>query len=288
VSEPDPSPATELATELRRLRSDAGVSGAELGARIGASQATVSRYESGRLLPGMLTTGRIGWALRAPAPTRRRLVELARAAAEERAGIVPKRVLLQQGVAQLQRRIRHRELSASHVATFHPTLVPGLLQTESYMRAIVAGPPASSGAENDEWVRQRQGRQLHMIQPGRSGVQIVAEAALHWGGAGPEAMIEQCLHLADLALTRPQWRVGVVPRRSTPGAAPLFVNNGFNIHDSTTVLLGTTAGNAVITEERIVRDHLDLFARVEALAVFGEEAAGLFRRVADLYRSDLD
>jgi transcriptional regulator with XRE-family HTH domain len=286
MPENDPSPAAELAAVLRRLRSDAGVTGADLGTRIGSSQATVSRYESGRLVPTMLTAGRIGWALRAPALTRRHLVELARAAADERSGIVPKRVLLQQGVAQLQRRIRHRERSASHVATFHPTLVPGLLQTEGYMRALIATRSGLPDPEREAWVRERQGRQLHMVQPGRSGVQIVAETALHWGAAGSDVMIEQCEHLAWLATGRPEWHVGVIPRRLPPGTPPLFVSNGFNIHDSATVLLGTTAGNAVITEPRVVQDHLDLFARIEELAVFGREAAAVFEAVADLYLSD--
>lgn len=242
------------------------------------------------LTPTLLTAGRVGWALRAalrvPRPTLRILIGLARSAAEQRAGIVSTRVLLQQGVAQLQRRIRHRERTATHVATFQPVIVPGVLQTEGYLRAIAAGPPETSEAETEAWVRERMGRQLHMAQPGRTGVQIVAETALHWGVAGPEVMVEQCEHLARAAIDRPHWRVGVVPRRMRPGAAPLFVTNGFTIHDSTSVLLGTTAGNAVITDERIVADHLDLFARIEAQAVFGAEAAAVFERVAELYRHD--
>src|SRR5687767_15438141 len=90
------------------------------------------------------------------------------------AELVP--VLLQQGVAQLQRRIRMQERRASHVRTFHPSIVPGLLQTEGYMRAIVSGPPATSDAENEVWVRERLARQLHMSQPGRTAVQIVSES----------------------------------------------------------------------------------------------------------------
>lgn len=276
----------ELADTLRRLRADAAVSGVELGIRIGTSQATVSRYESGRLVPTPLVAGRIGWALRAPRPVRRRLIELAGAAAQERAEVVSTRVLLQRGVAQLQRRIRHRERSAHHVATFHAMLVPGLLQTERYMRAIVAGPPQSTPDEDAAWLRERLARQLQMVQPGRSAVQIVAESALHWGAAGADVMTEQCDHLATLATGRPGWRVGVVPRRLPVGTPPLFPSNGFTIYDASTVVLGTTTGHAVITDERVVRDHLELFARIEELAVFGAAASQVFRRVAQLYRDD--
>jgi DNA-binding XRE family transcriptional regulator len=280
------TPTEELAATVRRLRADAGVSGVELARRIGTSQSTISRYESGRLVPTMLDAGRVGWALRAPAPQRRRLVELARAVAEERAGIVPRRVLLQQGVAHLQRRIRLEERRARHIATFQPSAVPGLLQTESYLRSIVAGPPGTPDADNEAWVGERLARQAQMAQPGRTSVQIMAEGALHWGVAGAEVMAEQCAHLTRLAVQRPEWRIGVVPRALPPGSAPVFVTNGFTVHDSATVHIGTTAGNALITDPRVVRDHLDLFARFEALAVFGEEAAELFQRVADLYRAD--
>jgi transcriptional regulator with XRE-family HTH domain len=278
----EPSATEQLTAALRRLRDDAGVSGAELAARIGTSQATISRYESGRLQPSMLVAGRIGWALRAPEHQRRRLVELARAAAEERAELVPKRVLLQQGAAQLQRRIRLQERRARHVRTFHPSIVPGLLQTEGYLRAIVSGPPATSDAENEVWVRERLARQLQMSQPGRTGVQIVAESALHWGVAGKAVMAEQCAHLAQLAVKRPAWRVGVIPRVPAD-PTPLFVTNGFTIHDSTSVHIGTTAGNALITDPEVVADHIALFGRIEAMARFGEDAAAIFTEVAELY-----
>lgn len=281
--DPEPSATEQLTAALRRLRADAGVSGADLAARIGTSQATISRYESGRLQPSMLVAGRIGWALRAPEHQRRQLVELARAAAEERAGLVPKRVLLQQGVTQLQRRIRLQEQRARHIRTFHPSIVPGLLQTEGYMRAIVSGPPASSDAENEAWVQERLARQLQMAQPGRSAVQIVAESALHWGVAGDPVMAEQCAHLAQLAVKRPEWRVGVVPRVPAD-PAPLFVTNGFTIHDSTSVHIGTTAGNALISDPGLVADHVELFDRIEAMARFGEEAVAVFTRIAELYR----
>ncbi|MHA6621949.1 helix-turn-helix domain-containing protein [Pseudonocardia sp. DLS-67] len=280
----DLSATEQLTAALRRLRADAGVSGADLAARIGTSQATISRYESGRLQPSMLIAGRIGWALRAPKQQRQRLVELARAAAEERAGLVPKRVLLQQGVSQLQRRIRLQERRARQVQTFHPSIVPGLLQTEGYMRAIVSGPPATSDAENEAWMRERLARQLHMSQPGRTAVQIVAEAALHWGVAGSAVMAQQCAHLAELAVKRPAWKVGVVPRMPAD-PTPLFVTNGFTIHDSTSVHIGTTAGNALVTDPEVVADHVELFDRIEAMARFGEDAAAIFTRVAELYLS---
>ncbi|MHA6629621.1 helix-turn-helix domain-containing protein [Pseudonocardia sichuanensis] len=278
----DRTAAAELTAALRRLRADAGVSGVDLATRIGASQATISRYESGRLVPTMLVAGRIGWALRAPQQQRRRLVELARDVAEERAGLVPKRVLLQQGVAQLQRRIRMQERRAHHIRSFHPSIVPGLIQTEGYMRAIVGGPPASSAAEDDAWVRERQARQLHMSQPGRTAVQIVAESALHWGVAGREVMAEQCAHLARLAVKQPAWRVGIVPRVPAE-PVPLFVTNGFTIHDSTSVHIGTTAGNALITDPRVVMDHVELFERIEGMARFGEDAAAVFNSVGERY-----
>jgi transcriptional regulator with XRE-family HTH domain len=281
--DPELGATEQLTAALRRLRADAGVSGADLAARIGTSQATISRYESGRLQPGMLVAGRIGLALRTTPQQRRQLVGLARAAAEERAGLVPKRVLLQQGVVQLQRRIRLHERRARHVRSFHPSIVPGLLQTEGYMRAIVSGPPATSDAENAAWVRERQARQLHMSQPGRTAVQIVAESALHWGVAGDAVMAEQCSHLAQLAVKRPEWRVGVVPRVPADGAAQLFVTNGFTIHDSTSVHIGTTAGNALVTDPGVVADHIELFGRIETMARYGEDAAAVFTRVAELY-----
>ena len=47
-------------------------------------------------------------------------------------------MLLQQGVSQLQRRIRLQERRAHHVRTFHPSIVPGLLQRGEYFRLVAA------------------------------------------------------------------------------------------------------------------------------------------------------
>ena len=286
---PDRTPAEELAAALRRMRADANVSGIEAARRIGASQSTISRYESGRLVPSMLDAGRLGWALRAPAPERRRLVEAGpdggRGARRARA----QRVLLQQGVAQLQRRIRLQERRAR--AHRHRPPV-GRARARCRPRATcgrswLSEPPGRPMPNARHGSGERLGRRAQMTEPGRSGMQITTESALHWGVAGPEVMAEQCDHLTRLAVGSTEWRVGVVPRLASPGGGAVFGNNGFTIHDSETVFIGTTAGNALITDPHIVQDHLDLLARVEAIALFGAEAAAVFRRVGDLYRADL-
>ena len=49
------APEFEIATELLRARVRAGLSQAELAARMGTSQSTIARLESGQTLPGTKT-----------------------------------------------------------------------------------------------------------------------------------------------------------------------------------------------------------------------------------------
>lgn len=278
------TPKEELAIALRQLRSDAGMSGAELAQRIGTSQPTISRYERGALVPSMLDAGRIAWAVGAPAAERRRVIELARTVAEERAGIVPVRVVLQIGVTNLQRRLRLREKHARSVATFHSGIVPGLLQTEGYMRAIAATRPALTEHEIRTWMGERLARQQQMTEPGRECLQLLAESALYWGAAGAPVMAEQCDHIARISRERPAWRVGVIPRFLPAGTPPVFPQNGFDLYDGTEVALGLTAGTALVKDHHTVASHAALLAQLEAIAVYGDDARAVLARAADEYR----
>lgn len=277
--------ADHLAAELRRHREAAGVSGAELARRTGYSQPTISRYERGvGPPPGMLAVARIAWQLRLPEAGRRELVELARDVARQRAVMTPIRVVLQTGVESVQRRIRIRERNVRHLRVYHPTIVPGLLQTPGYVRLVAAaGSLDENAAERllDERARrQRDGatRRCTILLP---------EGALLQGTPAPEVLAEQCDHIADLAVGHQHWRVGVVPRILAPGRPANITMNAFDLYDEQEVFLGTTAGNALVADPFTVAEHLRRFAELERSALFGESARRLLERIAADFRVEV-
>jgi transcriptional regulator with XRE-family HTH domain len=103
------------------------------------------------------------------------------------------------------------EAIALHV--FEHSLIPGLLQTEAYARAVLGTRPNTPEDEIDNLVAGRLARQavLRRTDPPASILwALVDEGALYRPVATPEVMYEQLMYLAD-ASGRPNITVQVVP-----------------------------------------------------------------------------
>ncbi len=95
------------------------------------------------------------------------------------------------------------EDDASHIVHFHPTLVPGLLQTEAYAAAITPTTSLKSMTQADvamlvqvRMLRQRAA--FDGTRPKRLSF-LVDETALHRAVGEPDVMRDQLLHLLDVA-----------------------------------------------------------------------------------------
>lgn len=252
----------------------------ELARRTGYSQSTISRMERGELAVSMLAAARWAWHLRVPRAHLRRLVALAREAAGERAALEPIRVILQQGIQSVQRKIRLRERNAQHQVVYHPSILPGLLQTAAYVEMVM-----QDGTDDDVSADIAEREQRKREAATRSITFVIPEGCLYQGVPDPQLMANQCDHLADLATNHRYWRVGVIPRITAVGRRPNITQNGFDVYDDVEVFIGTTAGNAHPKDRFTITQHLERFDLLTALAVFGEEARDVFSRVADEYRS---
>jgi len=106
------------------------------------------------------------------------------------------------------------ESSALAIETFQHLLVPGLLQTEGYARAIMA---ANGATYSEERVELRLRRQAMLAREnGPSLCCVIDEAALHRQVGGPAIMREQLIRLREAA--GPKISVGIIP--FTGGAHP--------------------------------------------------------------------
>ncbi|MDG4767565.1 helix-turn-helix transcriptional regulator [Solwaraspora sp. WMMD406] len=134
------------------------------------------------------------------------------------------------------------EGQASLIRAFQPLLIPGLLQTEAYARAVLT----SFGIHGDAMesaISTRLGRQEIFKRASKPChlVAVIDEAALHRGAGGPEVMREQLTALAEAA-ERPNIQVQLVPMSTDvyPG-----VDGGF--------MIATVDGRAVGYLETHVR-----------------------------------
>lgn len=105
---------------------------------------------------------------------------------------------------------REIEAQAAMLRSYHPLLIPGLLQTPDYARAVML----SSGRRTDDVEKQIEKRmeRQEILAPENDMmfVAIIDEGALYRPIGGPETMRVQLLKLLSMA-EQPNVRINVVP-----------------------------------------------------------------------------
>ncbi len=263
-----------LSRELRRLRTEARMTGTATARATGMSQSKLSKIENGMLLPSIADVERLVTELAATRETRVELVELARllhAEAESR------RVVLHRGAHRHQQTVSRIEARATTSRFLHLNLVPALLQSESYLRVVLATTPRQ---EQETAIASLRNRRARLDDPSRQFVFLLSESALRWRMGPAQLMREQIDHLSE-ALLRPNVRLGVVPWAAEIGVAAL---HGFQIYDEQVVTVSVLTGSATITDPADVREYLGLFSRLDRVALHGDGVRELLGRISDEYR----
>jgi transcriptional regulator with XRE-family HTH domain len=198
-----------LAAELRRLRERAGLTGDEAAERLGWSGSKISRIETHRIgvkpadLSKLLDLYQVDLSRRE---------ELARFASESsRAGSLESAV---SGLPADYADYLSAENEAQSIWNWDPVVVPGLLQTEAYARAAIAGyqsmyRPSPGQAERRIELRRLRQRLLTRDPPVNLSV-VIDESVLHRRFGSRAIMHEQMLQLAEQS-ELPTVQVRVLP-----------------------------------------------------------------------------
>ncbi|MFI9590190.1 helix-turn-helix domain-containing protein [Nonomuraea sp. NPDC052265] len=203
-----------LGTQLRRLRTEKGISREDAGYSIRASHAKISRLELGQVsfkqrdVADLLTL----YGVTAP-DDREPLLALARQA--NAPGWWHKYGDLLPGWFEVYIGL---EGAASAIRTFENQFVPGLLQTPAYAKAVIRlGNEKALDSELDRRVTLRVTRQKR-LESGLKLWAVIDEAVLRRALGGAEVMREQIRHLLDATEER-NVTVQVVPFESGGHAA---------------------------------------------------------------------
>lgn len=185
-----------LAAELRRLRHEAGLSIEDVATALGWQPSKLSRVENRQV--GISTADLrklLGLYKVEDEAFRDQLTDMARRATERgwwqsySGDVVPSALANLIGL----------ETEARTIRSYEPELVPGLVQTEAYARAVMrAWQPSWTAADIDRRVEIRLGRQDVLRPAGASPLTscIINEAVLRRTVGGNEVMHEQVEVLA--------------------------------------------------------------------------------------------
>ncbi|MGQ0839563.1 helix-turn-helix domain-containing protein [Actinokineospora sp.] len=266
-----------IAFELRKLRVASGMSCAELAKSVDMSGSKVSRFETCESgiyfddVEKLLDFFDVG------AERRAFLLDLARHAAQ--------RGWLRVHGAQLPDDWQtwiDLEAEASALFSYQPLMIPGLLQSTEYARAIIrATGPALSDDQVDLLISSRMSRQglLSRSRPLRLDA-IIEEGVLTRPIGDAEALARQLRNLADSA-ARPNVTVRVLPTAAGlhSGLYGPFVIMDYD-DEASLVLLENKVSNLLLDEQ----EHIDAYSRswdgLAKLALDEDESIEVIRSAA--------
>jgi transcriptional regulator with XRE-family HTH domain len=213
-----------LGSELRLRRELAGLSQRFIARRTEASQAHVSRVETGQAVPTLPQVNAWADATGATADVRAALLALTEAAFHE---VDSWRTQFEAGLPAMQQDIRAMEAAAGVVTYFQTSLVPGLLQTAEYARRVFAITDVKGWGDHAAAVTARLERQQALHQPGKRFEFLLTEAALRLRIGPPHVMRGQADRIISL-MSLETVDVGIIPLDADASIIPWV---GFNLYD---------------------------------------------------------
>ncbi|GAA1624692.1 helix-turn-helix domain-containing protein [Actinoplanes couchii] len=252
-----------VGAELRRLRLQAQLSGEFVANAFGWAQSKVSRMETGRTaftvkdVAGLLALYGVPDDVRA---------ELLGATAEDtgegawivRAGGFPRR---QGSISQLEstaKRIRHHQ----------PVVLPGLLQTYDYARAVIS---AAGATDPDSIAAARMKRQEMLTAPNAPKYEVVLDArALLLGVADVDLIRAQIRSLAERVASLKSLDFRIIPFGKV---SPVFTTVGFTLYEfkeptsPAVAWVETPTGDVYFSAREDTDRYSSLFQKLQSVAL---------------------
>lgn len=230
---PRPTPAQRYGRELARHRNAAGLSQTRLAFRLGVSPSLISHIERGTRNPGP------GFAKRCDEffDTGDLFTRLCR---DITASARP--VWFADWLDEIEPRARV-------LRSWDPLLIPGLVQTEAYARAVFAGGPPLTEQELQERVDTRMQRKtiLDRADPPELWI-LLDEWVLKRPLGGPRTMADQLAYLIEIA-NRRHVTVQIVPYDSPCTDGLLSAFTIAELPDASTAVFVESAGNGEASAE---------------------------------------
>jgi transcriptional regulator with XRE-family HTH domain len=247
---PPPSPTVanwELVLRLRQRREQLDFKGVALPATLG-SPGYWSAVENERRIPSADKLARILADLEFDEDEQRELLELSKIAKtrgwwSHYSALFGKELL----------RLYGMEYGSQSIRTYDNLLIPGLLQTDDYARALMSADLSVRQTEIDQRVEVRLRRQQRLLDDDPLHLTaIISQAALLQQIGGPDVLRRQLAHLTTMIDQHPDTiEIRVIPFTVTSG---IFGASTFYLIDFASPRLPTLAWQETVTASGIIHD----------------------------------
>ncbi|MFB7930628.1 Scr1 family TA system antitoxin-like transcriptional regulator [Streptomyces sp. NPDC056039] len=257
-------------TELKRRREDAGITQAELGLRVFVSGGYIGQFEQAIRKPQLDVAQRIDGVLQTDGIFER----------------LCRKLIDDKRYADYFAEVVELERQATQICEFAPTLVPGLLQTAGYARAVtVAANPFVTDDYIEEKVTARLERAQILSDTTRPEYWVILhENVLRMPVGGREAMAAQLDHMAGLMRER-QVMVTVLPYSA--GAHPSMggMLTLMQFDDAPPVAYTETSfAGTLVDDPSVVKNAQRAYDLLRVAALSPEASLALIESAAEDYR----
>ena len=177
------------------------------------------------------------------------------------------------------------ETAASQIQAYQPQLVPDLLQTPEYARAVIGADPAVPAGAHDLVLEAMLTRQQVILGERQTELAVViGEAALHQVVGGTGVMRAQLARLAEMSGTYSQITIQVLPFAAgappAGGNGPLSILRFADAQSLGVVHLPGPCGGICLDSPPDVASHARAFTLLKASALTPAATVRLLRDMA--------
>jgi transcriptional regulator with XRE-family HTH domain len=170
---------------------------------------------------------------------------------------------------------------ARMIRTFHPVIVPGLLQTEEYT-TILHEEAGLTQSLISERVASRMDLQLQVLDrdPPVQVIAIIDEVVLRRQVGSREVMARQCRRLVELGKRR-SVTIRVIPNLNGGNAGHMGPFTIASLEDGDVMLKGAMGEDITTDKPSDIRAAMDVFERVGWVALSASESLDLIAKMGD-------
>lgn len=242
------------------------------------STSKLSKIENGHSAPSVIDVERILTVLGVSEEVKTEYIKSARADATEATAW---RLIRRLGFHRKQQQIAALEASMSLLRLFQPSLVPGLLQTPEYMRAVLE--KKGLGEETlSRTIAARLERQRILHDTGKTLRFVITEPVLRWRILPPSMMAGQLDRITS-ASRLPNVDVRVACLASAQNDVP---GHSFVIRDDRMVTVETTHAELMVTDPRDVAVYVRKFEGFHSIAISGDSMRAMLADIRDEFLTE--
>lgn len=239
-----------VGARIKALRKSRGLTGKDLAEKTGLSAAAISKFENGLLRPTEKFTESVIQALQLSSSETYALRELSNFVNSQFA----RWTLNQNQVTTNQINIGIREKNSKSIRSYFNQVIPGLLQSEDYMRAVFQSLVQPDQENLSKIVKSRLKRQSILNSKRTSLTFVLGEGALRTSFGSKSILTGQLKHLVEIIETRPSTEVRVLPWQKVLNR---FILDSFVIYDERTVNIEVLKGELDLWTEDDVTYYVD-------------------------------